>query len=114
NSSSNNGQVNSQNAASRKLSNQEEINNGSLFPRILSCRITSLRSKATRRQSLSEIGFGKMDTYTKLDKLGEVIKKGRIDYYLMKIQSSFSLAPGTFFTESEKNRIHSKDGKETI
>ena len=29
-------------------------------------------SRVTRRQSLSEIGFGKMDTYTKLDKLGEV------------------------------------------
>jgi len=29
-------------------------------------------SRATRRQSLSEIGFGKIDTYTKLDKLGEV------------------------------------------
>jgi cyclin-dependent kinase 17 len=28
-------------------------------------------SRSTRRQSLSEIGFGKMDTYTKLDKLGE-------------------------------------------
>jgi len=29
-------------------------------------------SRATRRQSLSEIGFGRMETYTKLDKLGEV------------------------------------------
>lgn len=29
-------------------------------------------SRATRRQSLSEIGFGRIDTYTKLDKLGEV------------------------------------------
>ncbi|CAB4063852.1 CDK17 [Lepeophtheirus salmonis] len=28
-------------------------------------------TRATRRQSLSEIGFGRMDTYTKLDKLGE-------------------------------------------
>ena len=28
--------------------------------------------RATRRQSLSEIGFGRIDTYTKLDKLGEV------------------------------------------
>ena len=33
--------------------------------RLLFCR-------ATRRQSLSEIGFGRIDTYTKLDKLGEV------------------------------------------
>jgi len=30
-------------------------------------------SRTTRRQSLSDIGFGKMDTYIKLDKLGEVI-----------------------------------------
>ena len=28
--------------------------------------------RKTRRQSLSEIGFGRIDTYTKLDKLGEV------------------------------------------
>ncbi len=28
-------------------------------------------SRTVRRQSLSEIGFGKSDTYTKLDKLGE-------------------------------------------
>ncbi|XP_037578345.1 LOW QUALITY PROTEIN: cyclin-dependent kinase 16-like [Dermacentor silvarum] len=28
-------------------------------------------SRSIRRQSLSEIGFGKMETYTKLDKLGE-------------------------------------------
>ncbi|XP_076334634.1 cyclin-dependent kinase 17-like isoform X2 [Tachypleus tridentatus] len=28
-------------------------------------------SRTVRRQSLSEIGFGKMETYTKLDKLGE-------------------------------------------
>jgi hypothetical protein len=32
-------------------------------------------SRATRRQSLSEIGFGRMDTYTKLDKLGEVTQQ---------------------------------------
>ena len=30
-------------------------------------------SRTTRRQSLSEIGFGRMETYTKLDKLGEVL-----------------------------------------
>uniref|UniRef100_A0A1B6CXC8 cyclin-dependent kinase n=1 Tax=Clastoptera arizonana TaxID=38151 RepID=A0A1B6CXC8_9HEMI len=28
-------------------------------------------SRASRRQSLSEIGFGRMETYTKLDKLGQ-------------------------------------------
>lgn len=30
------------------------------------------QSRASRRQSLSEIGFGRMETYTKLDKLGQV------------------------------------------
>ena len=34
--------------------------------------IKFLCCRATRRQSLSEIGFGRIDTYTKLDKLGEV------------------------------------------
>ena len=29
-------------------------------------------SRHVRRQSLSEIGFGKLETYIKLDKLGEV------------------------------------------
>ena len=29
-------------------------------------------TRATRRQSLSEIGFGRSETYTKLEKLGEV------------------------------------------
>ncbi len=29
-------------------------------------------TRATRRQSLAEIGFGRSETYTKLDKLGEV------------------------------------------
>ena len=32
-------------------------------------------SRSIRRQSLSEIGFGKMDSYIKLNKLGEVSKK---------------------------------------
>ena len=35
-------------------------------------------SRVTRRQSLSEIGFGKMDTYTKLDKLGEVRERTQV------------------------------------
>ena len=30
-------------------------------------------TRTNRRQSLSEIGFGRMETYTKLDKLGEVL-----------------------------------------
>lgn len=30
-------------------------------------------TRASRRQSMSEIGFGRMETYTKLDKLGQVI-----------------------------------------
>jgi len=38
-------------------------------------------TRASRRQSLSEIGFGRMETYTKLDKLGEgtyaTVYKGR-------------------------------------
>ncbi|XP_068239217.1 cyclin-dependent kinase 17-like isoform X2 [Palaemon carinicauda] len=38
-------------------------------------------SRSSRRQSLSEIGFGRMETYTKLDKLGEgtyaTVYKGR-------------------------------------
>ena len=29
-------------------------------------------SRASRRQSMSEIGFGRVETYTKLDKLGQV------------------------------------------
>lgn len=29
-------------------------------------------TRASRRQSMSEIGFGRMETYTKLDKLGQV------------------------------------------
>jgi len=33
--------------------------------------LEGLISRKTRRQSLSEIGFGRIDTYTKLDKLGE-------------------------------------------
>lgn len=32
-------------------------------------------TRASRRQSLSEIGFGRMETYTKLDKLGQVRKQ---------------------------------------
>nr|CAD7568392.1 unnamed protein product [Timema californicum] len=31
-------------------------------------------SRSTRRQSLSEIGFGRMETYTKLHKLGQILK----------------------------------------
>lgn len=43
-------------------------------------------SRATRRQSLSEIGFGRMDTYTKLDKLGEVtLKCSAVSQYWGKI-----------------------------
>lgn len=31
-------------------------------------------TRTSRRQSLSEIGFGKSETYIKLDKLGEVCR----------------------------------------
>jgi hypothetical protein len=33
-------------------------------------------SRHVRRQSLSDIGFGKLETYIKLDKLGEVSTTG--------------------------------------
>ena len=68
----------------RKLSSQEEINKRLSLPadlklpdnfvekQAVSPTLEGPLSRATRRQSLSEIGFGRMDTYTKLDKLGEV------------------------------------------
>ena len=68
----------------RKVSSQEEINKRLSLPADLklpdnfvekmavSPTLDGPLSRATRRQSLSEIGFGRMDTYTKLDKLGEV------------------------------------------
>ena len=37
-------------------------------------------SRASRRQSLSEIGFGRMETYTKLDKLGQVCEQNYKPY----------------------------------
>jgi len=67
----------------RKLSNQEEINKRLSLPadlklpdnfisrQAVSPTLEGPLSRATRRQSLSEIGFGRIDTYTKLDKLGE-------------------------------------------
>ncbi len=70
-------------AAQRKVSSQEEINKRLSLPADLklpdnfveklatSPTLDGPLTRATRRQSLSEIGFGKMDTYTKLDKLGE-------------------------------------------
>lgn len=72
-------------APPRKVSSQEEINKRLSLPADLklpenfveklavSPTLDGPLSRATRRQSLSEIGFGRMDTYTKLDKLGEVI-----------------------------------------
>ena len=73
----------------RKLSSQEEINKRLSLPadlklpdnfiekQAVSPTLDGPLSRATRRQSLSEIGFGRMDTYTKLDKLGEVSSKYR-------------------------------------
>lgn len=67
----------------RKLSNQEEINKRLSLPadlklpdnfvsrQAVSPTLEGQITRATRRQSLSEIGFGRIDTYTKLDKLGE-------------------------------------------
>lgn len=71
------------NPSIRKLSSQEEINKRLSLPadlklpenfvekQAVSPTLDGPLSRVTRRQSLSEIGFGKMDTYTKLDKLGE-------------------------------------------
>ena len=68
----------------RKLTSQEEINKRLSLPadlklpdnfvekQAVSPTLEGPLTRATRRQSLSEIGFGRMDTYTKLDKLGEV------------------------------------------
>jgi len=68
---------------SRKLSEQEEINKRLSLPadlklpdnfisrQAVSPTLEGQITRATRRQSLSEIGFGRIDTYTKLDKLGE-------------------------------------------
>jgi len=67
----------------RKVSNQEEINKRLSLPadlkipenfisrQTVSPTLEGPLSRAIRRQSLSEIGFGRLDTYTKLDKLGE-------------------------------------------
>jgi len=67
----------------RKLSDQEEINKRLSLPadlklpdnfitrQAVSPTLEGQITRATRRQSLSEIGFGRIDTYTKLDKLGE-------------------------------------------
>ena len=68
----------------RRLTSQEEINKRLSLPadlklpdnfvekQAVSPTLEGPLTRATRRQSLSEIGFGRMDTYTKLDKLGEV------------------------------------------
>jgi len=68
---------------SRKVSKQEEISKRLSLPadlrlpenfvsrQAVSPTLEGQLSRSTRRQSLSEIGFGKIDTYTKLDKLGE-------------------------------------------
>jgi len=67
----------------RKMSNQEEINKRLSLPadlkipenfisrQTVSPTLEGPLSRSIRRQSLSEIGFGRLDTYTKLDKLGE-------------------------------------------
>ena len=83
--------VKNRNAKPEKVSSQEEINKRLSLPanlklpdeflqQILSQKEQNLDqleskqlSRASRRQSMSEIGFGRTDTYTKLDKLGEVI-----------------------------------------
>merc|ERR1719334_1732147 len=92
------------NMGARKLSSQEEINKRLSLPadlklpdnfvekQAVSPTLEGPLSRATRRQSLSEIGFGRMDTYTKLDKLGEgtyatVFKgKSRLTYNLVALK----------------------------
>ena len=75
---------NNNGAMGRRLTSQEEINKRLSLPadlklpenfvekQAVSPTLEGPLSRAIRRQSLSEIGFGRMDTYTKLDKLGEV------------------------------------------
>jgi len=72
-----------QKPVNRKISKQEEISKRLSLPadlrlpenfisrQAVSPTLEGLISRKTRRQSLSEIGFGRIDTYTKLDKLGE-------------------------------------------
>lgn len=79
-------------APPRKVSSQEEINKRLSLPADLklpenfvekmavSPTLDGPLTRATRRQSLSEIGFGRMDTYTKLDKLGEVRSAHDVQY----------------------------------
>jgi cyclin-dependent kinase 17 len=67
----------------RKVSKQEEISKRLSLPadlrlpenfisrQAVSPTLEGQITRTNRRQSLSEIGFGRIDTYTKLDKLGE-------------------------------------------
>lgn len=81
--SADNGQVKMRQKTTRKLSNQEEINKRLSLPadlrlpdnfvekQTISHTLEGPITRACRRQSLSDIGFGRLDTYTKLDKIGE-------------------------------------------
>jgi len=79
--STENDQVKMRQKTTRKLSNQEEINKRLSLPadlrlpdnfvETISPTLEGPLTRACRRQSLSEIGFGRKDTYTKLDKIGE-------------------------------------------
>merc|ERR1712223_820810 len=79
--STENEQVKMRQKTTRKLSNQEEINKRLSLPadlrlpdnfvETISPTLEGPLTRACRRQSLSEIGFGRIDTYTKLDKIGE-------------------------------------------
>ena len=94
-----------QKSITRKLSSQEEINKRLSLPadlklpenfvekQAVSPTLDGPLSRVTRRQSLSEIGFGKMDTYTKLDKLGEVRRMFRFaPLFFSSIENDFSVA----------------------
>ena len=56
-------------------------------------------TRTNRRQSLSEIGFGRMETYTKLDKLGEVSFYNQI-YFLISWNFFFFVLLLFFFSRS--------------
>ena len=87
----------------RRLTSQEEINKRLSLPadlklpdnfvekQAVSPTLEGPLTRATRRQSLSEIGFGRMDTYTKLDKLGEVIKDSQTRHLKIGFLQDISL-----------------------
>ena len=100
-----------------------------MFTIILTVTTNFFLLRATRRQSLSEIGFGRIDTCTKLDKLGEVKiiliyltgwlmeigNKSFWDLYRLKLSWQASTDLGqmscSFFQTWKKTRIEPKNAK---